>query len=491
MRCKILLLSMIALGMLMCPSASATSETVVSTTEKYHPNAYEPDPYMKGNVTIGTHKGAMGTSILSYIDNGGETRVLPFEVITTYINPTKFISPHALQAPILSDTGNKTNWTAAANWNITNNDATTASIDELITNGVPRIKLVFDANDTNVSNATFSFLVTKSDYSKDEFLLGLEIVDLDDADTGMTIRIGVHDDDGDRYDYLVKPGMTLNHRTTIGNTEGTTSFHQTTILDLNYTEDGDGTFDGIDSIQITFIDNNADNGSRVELRIYAMGLYIKPFSFGTKANGIAIQTMNATSSSLMKIPIYNPSFKHTECRDFGPIEFKARASQLAAKDSYINWTSLNSSAGYVRDFKREIEYRFNMSVPNQQELTYSDMDLVYLTTVSTEYVRKASVNGVRKTTLIKNAWKGDKIVLSSGLTQGTVYHTMFDIMYTEAELTDIEVTEDPINRTPLIKGKPDSLVNKIAVAIAVLFAALTGGAYKQRTDRRNTPPGGQ
>jgi len=443
MKTKYLAACLAALLLFSCPAAMAKIESSVGVEDVYVPNAYEPNPYIVGNVTIVNYLNTSDTN-LGYEDDGGDQVVVPGEIQKVYLDPTQIVSPTGLQGPVSDGNVNGTKWLTASNWATSEGYASYPSaptVTEVTVNGVKMLKLAIEGNVSD-SNSMGIFKLALNDFdvevNKTYLAMGIQVVD------------GAATSDSS-YSYMSIAGLLDGGSSMCNYNLGS---HNTRQQDIVFSLDTDDKYflqlklgeksvgvcvDGnLTHLQINLMD--VVNGSdAMSIYLFALWLEDKQYAFGN-LNDVTVFEMDEDASGLIVLDEFSPSFPYEKVTSFGPVQFKMSAADLPAKQTTVRYEELSDTqkADYTRDYAVKEYFNFTFVLPQAIDLSYGPATLYDIPAISTAqytYVstKSGTVDAVQVTSEYTGARLGDKITLLSDLTEGTDYVHTIELLLTQAQ----------------------------------------------------------
>lgn len=432
----------------------------VGSTDVYNPGSIEPDPWIQGTVSIYNYKETYEPNVFTYEDDGGFIVALPFVIDTNVTNPImvapdKFIN--ASWTDPIEDGSTDLNWLDVNNWTITN-AIVGASISTITEGGVKKLRVLspgVTGVDSYIVNLDLSGVTV--DVAKMRLIVGIDFVTIP-GNANSQVSIILSDSAGNNVTYIGSP--TVLGGDVVANTSGTVVFL-----------DSLGGFTGpLTNLKITMYDADASVLDPSEIKIFALAVDKRQYSFGTDNNSNSVTNLTQSDGGYVKLDVFSPSFTYTSLETIGPISFKAPASKLAAK--YTNVTEQDFTIG---SYARKVYYNFSMNVPKGIDLTYGGLKLVDSLVVNSMQYNYVGVKGLVKTGLYSSFRVGDVVTLSNSLSEGTNYLMDMEVLYTEQQWNTIS---EPVGA---VYGSPDTFWNRWWLWIATLLGV--GFGVKRR--RRN------
>lgn len=402
----------------------------------------EPNPYITGNVTIATHNIHCDDDALCFLPDGeavdsGEVANLATYGIALHTDkvdePIQF-SPARVDVQYYAEDADKkttvsawgTNisdkaWLDTANWAASGTEGSGNEVFErAFRNGAHVLHLKnTGASAPDTDTWTFDFTDMTTDVDKRRLTLGVEVVSLGVA-LGDVFLVDVYDGNGTGYETFSFVGNTGGTTKADGSTYALGNTTGTTFWDELVSE-GDATQGGVsgDISKIVFrLIADSDVGVS-EVFVYALGLDVKRYTFGTDDNGDPVYNMTYTDceGAARSTPLghvclasFDPSFTYTNVADL-KVAYIVDASTLP--DKSVEKIGINTGD---EKFPWSINYEMTFELPKMEDLTYAgDEQLKYGLVVPGSQHEKVFVAGADKIREVEKKKVDEVVTLSTAI----------------------------------------------------------------------------
>lgn len=350
-----LLIVALAAGMSVVPVAAQ------NTTINYDADA-APQVEMTGDVTIADHQ--MGDSALTYNDDSGEWTQLPGEVNESVDNPYSFTAsdiafddagafPHDKNVSALT----------ASEWS-----GTASTSDVETADGVDAVQLDFAGND----HAEFNNFSITSDENKRYLSV---VLDAETVNSGAVVEFRVVDDNGDYYTAELNTSRSSGEDY-ISNSTGDGIIYQRQLGEMTLNTAGDGTFNDIESVNVT-----ETGGSAATVEIAALNVdKTSPWDFGDKAvdtddddeleSEQILEHKSGGALAVSELSTLGNTFDSANIKGL-TVAFTQDAQDLAADDTDVNFSDADAYENYDSKF----QYTARFELPDAYDLSYSNLAL--------------------------------------------------------------------------------------------------------------------
>lgn len=425
----------------------------------------EPNPAVRGNVTIIQHKPSCETNVLCFHDDSDGKRDLKTYGLTLnplVTEPIQF-KPQSIDCQYYGEDatseaakkvtsawcGNITSsaspglaWLDAAQWTTSGTEANDTIVTET-RNGVHMLRLRnpggTDSTVTDLDTYTLNFPDITTDVAKMRLIIGFEYVGALSS-TYSSVLIDVADGNNTGYKtFRIKGGTAADGVATpptLANTTGVVFWDELVT-------DGDTVQGGVtDDIGKISIGLQAQSGvGATEVYIYALGLQTKRYEFGVDDTGSPVYNMTytgcdgkarATPLGSTCLAQFAPNFVYQTARDL-KIAYELKASGLANSKVSIISQEINDAT-----YTWKSNYRFNFNLPSFIDLAWAgDEALTYMLPVAGKQHELVKASTVDKLTDVKSKALGAEVVLQTGPPVGKEFEVEMTIFYTDLQMRDI------------------------------------------------------
>lgn len=452
-------------------------------------NALEPDPYIKGNVTITNHRmEKCMQDVLCFEDDQNAVRNLGdygFEVNRADVLRPLQVRPQSvdcsyynedIKAPLSTSAWcanvSDVSWLDVSKW-------TTASMEgnETIArewrNGA-HVLHVRNPGGTDGSAAdndvlTLDFGDITADLAKTRLVIGVEV-----ASISNNVVLQVYDTNGTgRSEFAFSPSASTKAGPTgstfwLMNGTGVT-FWDPLLSEANVASTG-GITRGIGKLELNLYAKSATGPA--DLYIYALGLQVKRHVFGQDELGNDVYNMtyaaDGTAPGYVGLHTFAPSFTYTNLQNLR-VAYLERGSTLPPGNVVTD-----DQAEQVKNdptYSWQINYRFRFQLPKMADLTYAGDETVAsaLPVPGVQYVR-LMVNGQDHTKAVQGLRAG---VTYTSMAPGTVPVGTTPFEY-EATVKFTTAQRDVVTEVGWLWFSPGGAVSKGAGWLAGIFGV--GGA---------------
>ncbi|PSQ06649.1 hypothetical protein BRC92_00320 [Halobacteriales archaeon QS_4_69_31] len=389
-------------------------------------NDKTPNPMLvEDTLTVAEHdRGAM-SGPLEYYDDGGAVATLPAEVNTSQTTPVGLRfdkidgEAYRLFPRVDGESDNGATWTDTAQWSKNSGASSSVSIADADADSVQKVSVDATVATGETATATFGSNVSITQDPNKRVLTFVGNVDT--LASGSSVEVRVVDGDGDYRNATIEAGAVASANDVIANATGNGYVFQQRVSDLPLTTAGDGTFDGIQQINVVASENDAkvtiagldvDRKSTIELAEIERDTdgdsslettTITDYYEGGVAGVTSLDTLGAwaDSASIMDLEVYDVSYQFSDLTD---------------ESEY----SVNFSDADDYSYPQKLELYADLEVPSAIDLSHGTLTLEYYQgLVSDRYVTLeiASVDSSAEFGNVSDASYSDKSGSLSG--QGT------------------------------------------------------------------------
>jgi hypothetical protein len=444
-----------------------------------------PQLEVVGDVTIADHR--MGDSPLTYNSNNGEWVEHPGSVNSSIDNPYEFVAsdvafddagafPHAVNASAL----NSTLWStdASAGGSVTVDDVETAP-------GVDALS-VSTSSQTDGDKVTATFDLTQSDVdapiTSDEEKRYLQLVgDVNTLDAGTTVEVRVNDSDGDYYHAEINTSRSSGEDY-ITNATGEGVIYQQQLGELEMTQNGDGTFNDIETVEVIVQDGNADVEISA-LNVDKMGAW----DFGDERvdsdDDDDLETEQITEHktggalAISDLGSMGDTFADAHIKGL-TVPFVMNAEDLDSEDTNATFTEATQYSNYESHF----DGQFRFEVPNAYDLSHANLEFQDTVSVpGTRYVDVEYAEGTGDTEFDEiSSWSdltdsydsvGANVTVDDTVQPGTAMVISYDYVITSDEQSDLQNTGGAVGPTG---GSGGGILGMILSVPGVIVSGIAG-----------------
>lgn len=478
----VLILATVA-GMTAMPAMAANS------TINYDSSS-APQAAMTGDVTIADHP--MGDDPLTYNNNSGEWTSLAASVNDSVDNPFEFVAsdinftdasafPHDSENSSLS----------SEYWEIADADSDgSMSVDDVETApGVDALSVATSDQTEYGSIATFDLTQTDIDapITSDEDKRYLQLIgDINELDSDAAVLVKVVDDDGDYYEAEINSSRSSGEDM-IANSTGEGVIYQQQLGELELNQNGDGTFNDIESIEIEVTEGDAD------LEISALNVgKMGEWDFGDRLEETddddELETEQIAEHksggplALSDLGTMGDTFADAHIKSL-TVPFEQSLEDLDDEDVEVSFTDADRYESYDSQF--EGDFRFEL--PTAYDLGYEDLELTDEVSVpDTRYTSVEYAEGTGDTEIADiSSWSeitssyesmDDRVSIDDTIQPGTAMVVSYDYLITEDEKASLEAVGGVVGTTGESEGILDMLFSLPGMIISGVVGFL--GARK-------------
>ena len=486
-----LLLTTLLLALVAAPMGAAVAYAPITDADG---NELEPNPRLRGNVTIGAHKAACGEDPLCYFDDSDNQKTLSdngFALDPDVDEPIR-IQPQKVDCQYYGEdtTSEATKrvttawcanvsdkaWLDTAQWTATNEANDT--FERVVRNGAHALHIKNAGGNPGVAESdsyVLDFKDISTDAEKHRFVIGIEVVGVSSA-----LDFQIYDANGTGYNYFrasnsagVKADGSQFY---VSNGTGT-------VLWDNLVTEGEQVSGGI-SGDIGKLGLSVDAVSDVgatEVYVYALALQVKRFELGTDADGDPVYNMTYTGcdGAARSTPLgyaciasLAPNFQYTTIKDL-KVAYYQDAGMLP--DTSVSIIESEISTG---EYDWRNNYRFTFSAPKMIDLTYAgDEKLELSLPVAGKQFEVLKANAVDQIKDVEKKAAGATVTLIASPPIGKEYEVEATVLYTASQ--SVHLTEVGFLGLPA-----DNLLSKIWVWLAGL--GVIGFAFAKALRRKRS-----
>lgn len=339
-----------------------------------------PNPYIAEDyVTIAEHNQSAMDSPLAYYDDNGDVQTLPAKLNSSVDNPIGLV-PTEIDDPMFNEYPRKgdadeasvldaSEWTTSgASMDVTDADGTPAE-------GVPAVSIATDGSlsDGNTASATYANQSITTDAEK---RVPTVFADVETLEAGANAELRFVDSDGDYKAAVINSSLDASDDDVVANATGEGYVWQERLANLATEGDGDGTFDGIEEINVSVADGDAELvvtaldaehkselvlGERLEdtdddedLETVTIRERHEPGAM--RLSGVDTLGDWASDASLQNVRVHGVQYQ---------------ASLVASEDASAEFGSADSYPG----FDSVLTYNYRLEVPSAIDLTHHGLAL--------------------------------------------------------------------------------------------------------------------
>lgn len=212
-------------------------------------------------VTIATHDMSDMSGPLDYYNDSGTVETLPATVNQSQETPlgVRFDKIDAdrydLFPRIDGETGNNANWTDTTEWTTTSGASSSVSVNDADAHGIDRVEVASTVATGETATATLSKDVSITSDPNKRVMFG--VVNVDNLASGSSVELRVTDSDGDYRYATISSSSTASNSDVIASSTGNGYVFSERVGNLPIAGTGDGTLDGIQSVDIVTSENDA------------------------------------------------------------------------------------------------------------------------------------------------------------------------------------------------------------------------------------------
>jgi len=437
-----------------------------------------PQGEVVGDVTIAD--APVDEAALTYSNNNGEWTEFPGSVNESADNPYTFAASDVNFSDASAFPHSAENsWTSASDW------SSTAAVSVSDTETAPDVDAVTVATDGSMTSgdtetATFAENVS---ITSDEEKRYLQLVgDVNTLESGATVDVRVVDEDGDYYNATIDPSASEIGDTTIATQTGEGFVYQQQLGTMEMTQNGDGTFNNIEKVEVVVSDADADI-SLSAVNVDKLGAW----DFGDEKVDTddddeletqQIEDHNAAQIAIHDLDTMGDTFADGHIKGL-TVAFETLLSALPSEDVSVEYTEATQYSNYESHF--EGQFRFEM--PDQYDLSYANLE--FRDTVSlpgTRYVNVEYAEGTGDTEFDDiSSWTdltssyssvGADVTVDDTVQPGTSMVISYDYVVTSEEKSELQQTGGAMGPTGSSGGPLGMLISLPGIVISGIIGFL-------------------
>lgn len=424
------LVAVVAIALLATAGVAVAANSVIN-----HDAAATPDEKISFELTKDTHNLTWDGPAV-YEGNNGDLTTLNASVNETYDNPHSFIASDVEFADAGAFPHNKPDVSAleAAEWS-KDGGSSTGTLTVADTETAPNVDALSLSTSGQSSGDTAVFSASNFSVDSDAEKRYLQFVaDVSTLESGATVQVRAVDSDGDYYRAVIDSSRSTGEDLAANSTgEGVVFQRQLGKMTLN-TSNGDGSFDGIQSIKVVALDGDA-TVTFAALNVEKMSKW----SFGEEkyhADDDELETRTIHESMGGEVSVHGldtlgPAFDNAEVKGL-TFDVRLTAEDLPAEDQRVERTETDAYPGY----KGTATVYYRLEIPDQYDLAWSGAELEDTQTVtsgrlmSVEVAENAGADVDNLSKVEDSAYtdvtgsygsRGDEVVVDSTVSVGQSY----------------------------------------------------------------------
>ncbi len=374
---KPILAVFLALTLIASPAlGTASAAPGVNFTSEKAPNP----TFVEDELTIVTHDRGEMDDPLEYYNDSGEIARLPATVNQSQDTPVgvRFdkvdADRYTLFPRIDGEVENSANWTVASDWTTSSGASSSMSITDADADGVDKLQFAAMVASTETATATLSDNVSITTDANKRVMTGVLNVDTLDG----TAELRAVDADGDYRYAELNSSRDASNEAVVANSTGNGIVFQQRMSDLPMGGSGDGTFDGIQKVEIVGLDN--------DVTVTVAGLDLGTKSTDTLGeiqrdtdNDGDLETTSVTDyyeggvAKLTGLDTMGSAFDNAVITDLKVYDVHYQFADLTDSDEY--WTEFSSADDY--NYPQKLELYGDMEVPSAIDIIHGTISLEF------------------------------------------------------------------------------------------------------------------
>ncbi|WP_226010526.1 hypothetical protein [Halomicrobium salinisoli] len=360
-----------------------------------------PNPIVvEDELVVSQHDRGDMSDPLEYYDDSGEISTLPATVNDSQTTPVGVrwdqidAEQYRLFPRIDGESGNSANWTTTADWTTSSGSNSNVAVNDADADGVPKVTVDAGVASGETASATYADNVSiTSDANKRVLMF---VGNVDELTSGATVEVRAVDSDGDYRYAEINASAAAADDDVIANGTGNGFVFQERLGDLPMAGSGDGSFDGIQSVEFVTSDSDA------QVTIAGLDLDKKSdFDLGeierdTDGDG-EMETTTVTDyheggvANLTGLDTLGEPFDSAVVNDLHVYDVQYRFADLTDESEY----STNFSSADDYSYPQKLELYADLEVPSAIDLSHGDLTLEFDQGLPTErYVTFEVASGV-------------------------------------------------------------------------------------------------
>lgn len=410
----------------------------------------EPNPGIRGNVTIGSHTAECDTDPLCYMDDSNDVANLAddgFALDTAHVDEPIQLKPQSVDCQYYGEDSDKkstvsgwcanvsdVSWLDTAKWTAAN-DGGGDVFERAQRNGAHALHIKNVGATTDESDTyTLDFTDITTDPAKLRLIIGMEIISM-----GSDVYVHAHDTvvaNTEKFRYARTGGTADGLSDQLGNGTGIT-FWDEIITEGAAT--GTGMTTGVGKLVLElYADSDV---AATEIYVYALAVQVKRFQLGVDELGDPVYNMTYTDCDgvARSTPLgyaclaeFDAGFTYQEVNDL-KVAYELKASALP--DDQVNIIAAENDDD---TYPWKTNYEFGFLLPKEIDLTYAgDEKIYYELPVAGGQHDVVTSAGVDKSKDVEKKKVGDEVTLASAVTSGKEHEIEMTVLFTDVQMADV------------------------------------------------------
>lgn len=435
----------------MAGAAAAEPDLNFSSDKAPNPTAEEDEL-----IVVEHDRGEMSEP-LEYYDNGGEIQKLPATVNSSQDTPVgvRFDQIDAEQYRLFpridGESENSATWTKSSDWTASSGTNSGMTIADADADGIQKVSADASVASGETATANFSSNVSiTSDANKRVLLFAGSV---DNLASGATVEVRAVDSDGDYRVAEVNASRNASADDVIANGTGTGFVFQQRLSDLALEGNGDGSFDGIQHVQVVAADADAQvtiAGLDVEKK---STFDLAEIERDTDGDG-ELEATTVTDiytdgvTNMTSLDTMGSTFDTAVIKNLHVYDVQYQFSDLVDTDEYS--TSFSAADDY--SFSQKLEAYGDLEVPSAIDLKHGTLTLTFDQGLPGErYVTFEVAEGADTSEAFGNvsdssyssvtgslSGQGSTATLDGSVSADTNYRVHMVILYQDSEVSDLQ-----------------------------------------------------